>query len=96
VIFDVIVTVLFAVLSAVFGLIPEFDSFSPGWLDGMVGGGASGTFFDRIGGILLTLDLFVPMGLLFQVLGIILLTKVFVAGVQFVTFIWDKLPFKSS
>jgi hypothetical protein len=91
-IFTFIITLLLGLLTAVFSLIPEFDPLTPG----SIGTGNVGQFFDSIAGMLLTMDLFVPIGTMFLCWGIILGTKAFVGVVQLVVFVWDKLPFKSS
>lgn len=89
----VIVGALLLLLGAVIGLIPEFQPFE---VDGMLGSGTTGGFFDSIAGILLSLNLFIPITTMFACFLAIIATKAFVGVAQLAVFVWDKLPFKSS
>lgn len=90
-----ILGLLFAILNAVMGLIPTFDPFEVGQ-QGPTGDLALGSWPQTIANMLILWDRFFPVGFLFMCLIGILATRVFVALVQFVRWVWDVIPFKSS
>jgi hypothetical protein len=90
VIIGLILVVVFSLLSAVFGIIPDYTMFAPEY-QGTTGGGAT-----MLAQMLAALNLFAPVTLLFICAFALLGFKAFVAGAHLVVFVWDKLPFKSS
>lgn len=87
---DVVVTLLFGILNAVLSLIPAHTIWEPSLEWGNFG------LAGQVGGLLAIWDLFVPMEIVFVVLGALIASRIFVAIVQFVRWLWDIIPFKSS
>lgn len=99
-----ILGLLFGVLNAVLDLIPPFTA-AQGWGDEVginettgqfAGWGPWSDFISSVVGFMWTFDLFVPIRLGVTAMVVLGATRLFVALVQFVIWLWDRLPFKSS
>jgi hypothetical protein len=88
---DVLVQVFVGVLQAVLGLIPTFTPFEPQAFEADYD-----QIAERVGNMLAIWDRFMPISAVFVVLFSLFATRVFVAMVQFVQWLWGVLPFKSS
>lgn len=93
-IIDFLVSLFLGILLSVLGLLPETEIWHP------PGTSSLGTWHQdwafQLGSMLKLWDLFFPIMAFITCVLVIVGAKLFVALTQFVLFIWDKLPFKSS
>jgi hypothetical protein len=89
------VGLLLAVLNALLALIPAFTIVDPD-IGRDVTGHIPAEWTGHIAAYLRLWDLFFPVGALFTCLLALLAVRLFVALVQFLLWVWDVLPFKSS
>lgn len=92
-IIDLVLGVLFGILNAVLGLIPEFTLF-----DGPEGGMTTDqwSWAQPVADWLRIWDLFMPISVMFVCIVAVVAARVFVVLVQFIQWLWSVLPFKSS
>jgi hypothetical protein len=98
VIVDLFLSLLFGILDAVFGLLPDFQITTVYTAD-MECNSYGSCGWDTAGWVarwLVTADLFLPVGVFFWGLVTVFAARAFVAGVQLLRWLWDVLPLKSS
>lgn len=88
---DLLVTVLFGILNAVFSLLPAAEV---GEHTGTTYGSATNA--DMVAQVIGVLHIFIDVRILFWVLAGILACRFAVVAVQFVRWLWGVIPFKSS
>lgn len=99
-IIDWLIGLIFALLMGVLGLIPSFTIFDPsngGELEGNVHNAYScQAWCPDVAAWLRTWDLFFPVGFLFTCMAAIVAARLLVALVQFLKWVWELIPMKSS
>lgn len=99
---DLLFSVMLGILNALLGLIPAFEPWNVATCQvdptgqAFAGGCDVGAGAGHVGHFLYVWDKFVPVAFLFGALVAVLATRVFIAVVEFVRWIWSVLPFKAS
>lgn len=94
-IIDLLVSVALGILNAMLSLLPTYTPVSDS-----VPRDTEGNIFvewvDRVAGFLVTWDQFVPVRAFFTAVLAVLAARVFAFAVQFILWVWESLPFKST